>query len=100
MNYIQNLKGMNLSVFLLCLIFVAGLTISSKASAAMLIVYPAKGAAIGAAGGALGGALRGRQDLDAQHQAYDSAPTQQKAQLQTYDRAYSACLTGRGYTVE
>ena len=165
---IQNLKGMNLSIFLLCLIFVAGLTISSKAGAAMPIVYPAKGqsqqqqtkdkgecsqwaiqqtgvnpaqlaeesssgevyqqqhtalggaargsllgliggaiagdagkgAAIGAGIGALGGAMRGRQDLDAQHQAYDSAHAQQKAKLQTYDRAYSACLTGRGYTVQ
>ena len=165
---IQNLKSMNLSIFLLCMIFVAGLTISSMANAAMPIVYPAKGqsqkqqskdkgecsqwaiqqtgvnpaqlaeesssgevyqqqhtalggaargsllgliggaiagdagkgAAIGAGIGALGGAMRGRQDLDAQHQAYDSAHAQQKAKLQTYDRAYSACLTGRGYTVQ
>ena len=167
MKHIQNLKGLNLSIFLLCLIFVAGLTISSKASAAP-IVYPAKGqsqqqqtkdkgecsqwaiqqtgvdpaqlaeesssgevyqrhhtalggaargsllglvggaiagdagkgAAIGAGIGLLGGAMRGRQDLDAQHQAYDNAHAEQKAKLQTYDRAYSACLTGRGYTVQ
>jgi len=59
-----------------------------------------KGAAIGAGIGALGGAMRGRQDLDAQHQAYDNAHAEQKSKLQTYDRAYSACLTGRGYTVQ
>lgn len=168
MNHIQNVKGMNLSIFFLCLIFVGGLAISSIASAAMPIVYPAKGqsqkqqskdqgacsqwaiqqtgvnpeqlaeesssgevyqrhhtalggaargsllgliggaiggdagkgAAIGAGIGLLGGAMRGRQDLDAQHQAYDSAHAEQKAKLQTYDRAYSACMTGRGYTVE
>jgi uncharacterized protein YcfJ len=167
MKHIQNVKGMNLSISLLCLIFVAGLALTSTAGAAP-IVYPAKGqsqqqqskdkgecsqwaiqqtgvdpaqlaeesssgevyqrhhnalggaargsllglvggaiagdagkgAAIGAGIGALGGAMRGRQDLDAQHQAYDNAHAEQKAKLQTYDRAYSACLTGRGYTVQ
>jgi hypothetical protein len=43
MNRIQNFKSINLIIFLLCLIFVAGLSISSKASAAVPIVYPAKG---------------------------------------------------------
>lgn len=59
-----------------------------------------KGAAIGAGVGALGGAMRGRQDLEMQHQVYENAHTEQQAKLQKYDRAYSACLTGRGYSVK
>lgn len=59
-----------------------------------------KGAAIGAGIGALGGAMRGRQDLDMQHQVYANAHAEQQPKLQQYDRAYSACLSGRGYTVK
>lgn len=59
-----------------------------------------KGAAIGAGVGAVGGAMRGRQDLEMQHQVYENAHAEQQAQLQQYDRAYAACLTGRGYTVK
>jgi len=59
-----------------------------------------KGAAIGAGIGAVGGAMRGRQDLEMQHQVYANAHAEQQAQLQQYDRAYSACLSGRGYTVK
>jgi hypothetical protein len=58
-----------------------------------------KGAAIGAGVGAVGGALRSRQDLEMQHQVTANAHAEQRAQLQQYDRAYTACLTGRGYTV-
>jgi len=51
-----------------------------------------KGAAIGAAVGGLGSIMRDRRANQAQQQAYsrDSAG---------YDRAYGACLKGRGYTV-
>jgi len=69
-----------------------------------------KGAAIGAATGGALGAMRRNQasrDYAAQQQAY--AQQQQQAQYQqnaansqrraAYNRAISACLTGRGYTV-
>lgn len=59
-----------------------------------------KGAAIGAGVGAVGGGLRGRRDLEMQHQAVENAHADQQAQLQQYDRAYAACLAGRGYTVK
>ena len=59
-----------------------------------------KGAAIGAAAGGLRGGMRSRRDLEAQHQAYASAHADQQAQLEKYDRAYSACLEGKGYTVK
>jgi hypothetical protein len=44
--------------------------------------------------------MRGRRDLEMQHQVYANAHAEQQGQLQQYDRAYSACLTGRGYTVK
>lgn len=59
-----------------------------------------KGAAIGAGVGAVGGGVRGRQDLEMQHQVAANAHAEQQKQLQEYDRAYSACLTGKGYTVK
>ena len=70
-----------------------------------------KGAAIGAVGGTMVGGARQRQaqryNANAQEQA--NAQTQQnaanqsanvKSQLATFNRAYSACLEGRGYTVK
>ena len=62
------------------------------------------GAAIGAAAGGLGGATRnrrlGRRDRNAQ-QAHDQQQNEKIAQLQGgYDKAFSACLEGRGYTVK
>jgi hypothetical protein len=59
-----------------------------------------KGSAIGATAGGIGGGLRGRRDLEMQHQATANAHAAQRAQLQEYDRAYEACLTGRGYSVK
>src|SRR5215470_9034350 len=76
------------------------------------------GAGLGAARGAMsgdaaGGAIRGvgigrlvraaraRREMEEQHQA--SLPQdyqQRRTQLQSYDRAFSACLTGRGYSVQ
>jgi hypothetical protein len=58
-----------------------------------------KGAGIGALVGAVGGRMRERRSLDMQHQVTENAHASQQAQLQEYDRAYSACLSGRGYTV-
>jgi hypothetical protein len=59
-----------------------------------------KGAAIGAGVGAVGGGIRGRRDLSMQYQVAENAHAAQQAQLQQYDRAYDACLSGRGYTVK
>ncbi len=63
-----------------------------------------KGAAIGAvAGGVMGGAVRGsqkRQDEQAQKQWADQQSAQYMERRNTYNRAYCACLEGRGYTVK
>jgi hypothetical protein len=77
----------------------------------------AGGAAMGAARGALSGdaaagavhgagigrlvqAIRARRQMQEQHEASAQAHDQRQAQLQKYDRALGACLTGRGYTVQ
>lgn len=63
-----------------------------------------KGAAAGAvAGGLLGGAVRGsqkKQDAQAQKQWADQQAAQYMEKRNTYNRAYCACLEGRGYTVK
>jgi hypothetical protein len=63
-----------------------------------------KGAAIGAAaGGVMGGAVRGsqkKQDEQAQKQWADQQSAQYMEKRNTYNRAYCACLEGRGYTVK
>lgn len=59
-----------------------------------------KGAAIGAATGALFGGMRRAdryQQEQAMQQQYAAASAQQNA---NYNRALSACLTGRGYTIQ
>jgi hypothetical protein len=38
--------------------------------------------------------------MEEQHQTATQSHEQRQAQLQRYDRAYTACLTGRGYTVQ
>ena len=62
-----------------------------------------KGAAIGAASGALIGGMRRRDQQRKQQQAEQQWAQQQAAQYQAgrdaYNRAYGACLDGRGYTV-
>ena len=59
-----------------------------------------KGAAIGAAGGTVAGGSRQRREARAAES--QAAQTQQQSQqaLATYNRAYAACLEGRGYTVK
>ena len=67
----------------------------------------AAGAMRGVAMGRLVHAIRARRQMEEQHQAsqqQDQASLQQHQQrqalLQNYDRAFSACLTGRGYSVQ
>jgi Glycine zipper len=55
-----------------------------------------KGAAAGAVVGTMAGGRRARQQQAAQNQ---QAQAQQQGAIQTYDRAYSACMEGRGYTI-
>jgi len=59
-----------------------------------------KGAAAGAAGGAMIGGMqkRGKQRQQAQAQQEQSAAVAQKQN--DYNRAFGACLEGRGYTVK
>jgi hypothetical protein len=63
-----------------------------------------KGAAAGAAGGGLIGGFRRadqRRELENQQaQAQSQYQQQQAVQTQNYNRALSACLQGRGYTVQ
>jgi hypothetical protein len=70
-----------------------------------------KGAAIGAVGGAVAGGARKRRNereaqqaqADAQTQAQQSAEAKSaeaREKLATFNRAYSACLEGKGYTVK
>jgi hypothetical protein len=65
---------------------------------------PGKGAAIGATTGALIGGMRRQDQKRKQEQAQQEWEQQQVAQYQqkrnTYNRAFGACLEGRGYTVK
>jgi hypothetical protein len=56
-----------------------------------------KGAAAGAVVGTMAGGRRARQQQAAQQQ---QAHAQQQGAIQTYYRAYGACLEGRGYTIK
>ena len=75
------------------------------------------GAGLGAARGAISGdagagamqgvgigrlihAVRARRKMEEQQNAAAQAQQDRQAQLQKYDRAFGACLTGRGYTVQ
>jgi hypothetical protein len=77
----------------------------------------AGGAAMGAARGAISGdagagavqgvgigrlvhAIRARRQMEEQKEATTQAQQERQTQLGKYDRAYGACLTGRGYTVQ
>ncbi len=62
-----------------------------------------RGAAMGAAGGALIGGMR-RQDQRRRQQAerdqfYEQQRAAQQQGLSAYNRAFAACMQGRGYTV-
>ena len=63
-----------------------------------------KGAAIGAASGALIGGMRRRDQKRQQEQGEQQWAQEQASQYQqrrnNYNRAYGACLEGRGYTIK
>jgi len=63
-----------------------------------------KGAAIGAVAGGGLGAVRKRSDAKNQQAQYQQQVAQQDAQYQQrrseYDRAYAACIEGRGYVLK
>jgi hypothetical protein len=58
-----------------------------------------EGAAIGAGVGALAGLFRKREEQQQQTQVQTQANAAEQQQLQTYYRAWTACMQGRGYTV-
>jgi hypothetical protein len=55
------------------------------------------GAGIGAVAGTMTGGARARQNQQAQNQ---QAQQQQQQTLNTFYRAYGACMEGRGYTIK
>ena len=63
-----------------------------------------KGAAIGAAAGGLIGGMRRREQVQRQVVAQEQYVAQQEAaytqKRNTYNRAFTACMEGRGYTVQ
>ncbi len=77
----------------------AGFGAAGGALVGALFGSPLRGAAIGAASGALvgGGKAAGRQQE--QRRAEDQAQAQQAALRDEYFRAFSTCMTGRGFTV-
>src|SRR5262245_28791597 len=59
-----------------------------------------KGAAIGATAGGMGGAAGRRQKQKAQAQQAEKTAQAQEAELMnSFKKAYSTCLSGKGYTV-
>jgi hypothetical protein len=56
-----------------------------------------KGAAVGAVAGTMAGGARARQNKRAQEA---NAQAQSQGAMQTYYRAWSACMQGRGYSIQ
>ena len=59
-----------------------------------------EGAEIGAASGGLFGGMRAQQGRNEQQQQMQQAQSAYQTNLNNYNRAYTACLQGRGYTVQ
>jgi len=59
-----------------------------------------KGAAIGATAGGMRGGAQQRRGKREQEAAQEKAEAQQQQGMSSYNKAYSACLEGRGYTVK
>jgi hypothetical protein len=59
-----------------------------------------KGAAVGAAVGGTGGAMRQNRNNREAAAASQQAQAQQQAGYANYEKAYGACLSGRGYSVK
>jgi hypothetical protein len=56
-----------------------------------------EGAAVGAVVGTMAGGRRARQNQQAQNQ---QSQAQHQQQIDTFYRAYGACMEGRGYTIK
>lgn len=56
-----------------------------------------KGAAIGAVGGTMVGGARARQN---KRNAQANAQAQSQGAMDTFNRAFAACMEGRGYTIK
>jgi Glycine zipper len=59
-----------------------------------------KGAAIGAITGTVFGGARQRRRMDAEQQQAQQTQQQVQAALAQYNKAFSACMEGRGYVVK
>jgi hypothetical protein len=59
-----------------------------------------KGAAVGAGVGAAAGAHKRRKGEKQQEAAQEQAAEQQEANLEGYQRAFGACMDGKGYSVK
>jgi hypothetical protein len=60
-----------------------------------------KGAAIGATAGALSGRRQGKQAQAQQNQKAEAdAAAKEKAMIESYNKAFSVCIEGKGYTVK
>jgi hypothetical protein len=59
-----------------------------------------KGAATGAVVGTMAGGSRQRRNARAQQQQQQQAQQQSQAALATYNRAFAACMEGRGYVIK
>lgn len=59
-----------------------------------------KGAAVGATAGVVAGGARQRRTASAQQSAQQQTQAQMQQDLDKYNRAYAACLEGKGYTVK
>ncbi len=59
-----------------------------------------KGAAVGAGVGAAAGAHKKRKGEKQQEAAQQQAAKQQEASVEGYQRAFGACMEGKGYTVK
>ena len=58
-----------------------------------------KGAAVGAVAGGMMGGMRQREARRQQEQQYQQQAAASSGAADTYNRAFAACLEGRGYTV-
>lgn len=59
-----------------------------------------KGAAVGATAGTVAGGARKREKMRQSAQAQQQVNADYEAKRNTYNRAYGACMEGRGYTVK
>jgi hypothetical protein len=59
-----------------------------------------KGAAVGAGAGTVAGGARQRNQAKTQQSAEEQLKAEMNTSLDKYNRAYAACLEGKGYTVK